>query len=108
MATNFILARYNVPGDGVRDELLDVYALARAAGLHPELVRRLFCLGLFEAAAEGQPGEPRFAPAVALRLRRMVRLRRDLGLSWNALGLVDDLLERIEMLEAALARRPMP
>ncbi len=98
--TGFVLARCEAIGD----DLLDVPGLARRVGLHPDLIRRLFALGLFDAAAE-VGGEPRFAPAAVLRLRRMVRLRQGLGLPWHALGLVSDLLDRIEALEASLARQ---
>lgn len=83
-------------------ELLDCDALAGAAGLHPELVRRLYRLGLV-VAEEHRGGEPLFAAAAAVRrLRRATRLHADLGVGWAALGLVVDLLERVEALESRL------
>jgi hypothetical protein len=67
----------------------DVDALARASGLHPELVRRFVRLGLVDAA-----------PDPADRLAVAGRLRRDLGLNYAGAILACELLERIARLEA--------
>lgn len=99
MPTQFLLARYDVRVAHARHGLLDEDDLAQAAGLHPDLVRRLYDIGVLESAEEWQ-GRPLFAPAMLARLRRMLRLRRDLGLSWHGLGMVAELLERIDDLEA--------
>lgn len=80
-------------------DLLTVEEIAVRCDIHPTLVRHLYSLGLIDFA-EGTP--ERFPPDVTFRLQRMMRLRRDLGLTYNAAGLVVDLLERIEMLEARL------
>jgi DNA-binding transcriptional MerR regulator len=80
---------------------LDV--LAREAGLHPQLVRRLVRLGLLEPSGGNgaRPLFPRDAPA---RLARAARLRRDLGLSYAGAVLACELLARIEALEQRLRR----
>ena len=70
-------------------------ALAREAGMHPELVRRFVALGLLDCA-EGT--------VAAARLARAARLRRDLGLSYAGAVLACELLERIDELEARLRR----
>jgi hypothetical protein len=70
--------------------LVDMVALARRAGLHPELVRRLVSLGAVE------PGDWN----AAARLAQITRLRRDLGVNYAGAILVSDLLQRIEDLEA--------
>jgi len=75
-------------------------ALAREAGLHPDLVRRLVALGALESA-DG----PLFPRDAAARLARIARLRRDLGLNYAGALLACDLLARIEALEHALGRR---
>jgi hypothetical protein len=67
-----------------------VGSLAREAGLHPDLVRRLLSLGLVEPDAVD----------AAARLARAARLRRDLGLNYAGAVLACDLLARIEELEA--------
>ncbi len=101
MSTQFVLTCYEVRKNAREEGLLDHEALAHATGLHPDLVQRLFCIGLLEPVAESG-GKPLYSEETILRLRRMLRLRRDLGLSWHSLGLVMDLLERVEALEAQL------
>ncbi|MDX6647321.1 MAG: chaperone modulatory protein CbpM [Miltoncostaeaceae bacterium] len=75
--------------------------LARGAGLHPELVRRLARLGLVDPLSSDPDLWPR---AAASRLARAVRLRRDLGLNYAGALLASELLERIEELEGRLGR----
>jgi DNA-binding transcriptional MerR regulator len=80
---------------------LSLEEVAARCGLHPLLVERLVALGLIDPV-EGESN--RFAPEVALRLQRALRLRRDLGLSYNSVALVMELLDRIEALERRLNR----
>jgi hypothetical protein len=68
-----------------------VEALAREAGLHPDVVERLLRLGLLEPAP--------FRCDAAARLARAARLRRDLGLNYAGAVLACELLERIDELE---------
>jgi hypothetical protein len=86
---------------------LSLESFARASGLHPDLVVRFVKLGLLDATTVG-PGQLRFAPAQLRRADRIQRLHRDLSLNYAALGLVLDLLDRIDHLEAALRHRPGP
>jgi chaperone modulatory protein CbpM len=79
-------------------------ALARDAGLHPELARRLVALGVVEPVG-GSRANPLFAGDAAARLARAARLRRDLGLNYAGAVLACDLLARIDDLEAELGRR---
>lgn len=79
--------------------LLTLEEVATRCSLHPELVRRLMLLGLIDP--EEGSGEW-FRPEVTLRLQRILRLRRDLGVNYNAAGLVLDLLDRIDALEVRL------
>lgn len=84
---------------------LTLEQLAAAVGLHPQLVRRLVALGLLEPA--GPPGGPlEFAAAQVAVASRIVRLRAGLALNYAAVGVVLDLLTRVEELEAALRARP--
>jgi hypothetical protein len=69
-----------------------VEALARDAGLHPELVRGLVRGGWIAL------DEP------AGRLARAMRLRRDLGVNLAGALLACDLLDRIEELEGRWTR----
>jgi DNA-binding transcriptional MerR regulator len=79
--------------------LLTIEEVAARCALHPELVRRLLVLGLIDPE-EGYADL--FRPEVTLRIQRILRLRRDLGVNYNAAALVLDLLDRIDALEARL------
>jgi DNA-binding transcriptional MerR regulator len=86
-----------------RTTLLHLEVFSEQCGMHPDLVRRYVVLGLVEPDAR-QGDALFFAPRQVRRVARMQRLRSDLGLNYNALGLVIDLLERIEQLERTAAR----
>jgi len=90
----------------IRADGLDLRAFAAAAGLHPELVRRLVALGVLDASCDCS-GDFWFAPGQLAVVARIQRLRAGLGLNYASIGLVLDLLDRIAALEAALrqARR---
>lgn len=86
---------------------LSLDGFARASGLHPELVVRFVNLGLLEASVDSR-GQLRFAPGQLRRAERIERLHSGLPLNYASLGLVLDLLERIDHLEAVLRHRPGP
>jgi chaperone modulatory protein CbpM len=86
---------------------LSLDEFSRASGLHPELVMRFVNLGLLDATTDAR-GQLRFATGQLRRADRIQRLRRDLSLNYAALGLVLDLLDRIDHLEAVLRHRPGP
>ena len=81
--------------------LLDDEEFARRCGLHPELVRRFWALGLVPAEPSAD-GSLRFSPAQVPAVARLQRLHASLPLNYAALGLVCDLLDRITELETAL------
>jgi MerR-like DNA binding protein len=72
--------------------------LARSSGLRPAEVRRLVQLEVVAPAGES------LQPAMLRRLRKIRRLRRDLGLSLDAVVIVVRLLDRIEELEGRQLR----
>jgi hypothetical protein len=95
---------------GAAGDQVALEALAREAGLHPELVRRLVRLGALDPSG-GTRAAPRFPRDAAARLARVVRLRRDLGVGYSGAILACELLARIDELEARLRRyesRPRP
>jgi hypothetical protein len=92
-ATRYALRAVRRPGTATQP--VEIEALAREAGLHPDIVRRFVRLGLLDP-----PPVPRDAAA---RLARARRLRRDLGLNYAGAVLACQLLARIEELES---RRP--
>ena len=85
----------------VRVTGLSLDEFAAAAGLHPDLVRRLVALGLVDAASDAT-GRLWFPRGQLAAVARVQRLRVGLGLNYAAIGLVTDLLDRIAVLEAAL------
>jgi len=90
-----------------RPPRLSLDGFAHSAGLHPELVRRLVTLGLL-AATRDRAGGLWFTRAELVTVARIQRLRAGLSLNWAAVGLVLDLLDRIDVLERALRARPGP
>jgi chaperone modulatory protein CbpM len=94
-STRYVLARR--PG-------MDLHTFARRSGLHPVTVRRFVELGLLPCQRNPR-GQLRF-DASALRIAaRIQRLRIGLGLNYTAIGLVLDLLDRIEELESGTRQR---
>jgi hypothetical protein len=90
--------------DPLRPEaLLTAQQLADAADISVERLAAFIQLGIVEPA---EPGGDEFTAVTAGRLRRMVRLRADLGLSFFGAAIVVDLLERIDLLEGRRAQGP--
>jgi hypothetical protein len=89
----------------VRPARLSLDSFARVAGLHPELVRRLAAAGALDAHRDAA-GTLWFSRDQLVALGRIQRLRAAFALNYAALGLVIDLLDRIEVLEAGLRGRP--
>jgi DNA-binding transcriptional MerR regulator len=75
---------------------LSAEELAATAGIRPTRLRHLVEQGLLEPA---EPGGNEFTAAAAERLRRMLRLRRDLGVNLVGASIIADLLRRLADLE---------
>jgi hypothetical protein len=76
--------------------------VAVRCGVDEAFVEQLVRLGVIEPSGRG------FACEVTLRVRRFVRLQRDLDVNFEGAAVIVDLLDRIEALEhdlAALRRR---
>jgi chaperone modulatory protein CbpM len=86
----------------VRAEVhLSLEELATAAAIRPTQLARLVRLGLVQPTA---PGADEFSAATAARLRRMLRLRSDLGVNLAGVAIILDLLEQLEDLRHQLDR----
>ena len=70
--------------------------LAAAADISEDRLTALVHLGLVEPT---EPGGSEFEASAALRLRRMIRLHADLGVSFLGAAIIVDLLERLDRLE---------
>jgi DNA-binding transcriptional MerR regulator len=81
---------------------LDTFA--KRSALHPDVVRRFVALGLLPCRSDAQ-GELWFRPSAVLTVARIQRLRVGLGLNYAAIGLVLDLLDRINELESTRRQR---
>lgn len=91
----------------VRVSRLSLDSFAAKAGMHPELLRRLVVLGLLEPTRD-VTGRLWFTAPQLRTVARIKRLRTGLSVNYAALGLVMDLLDRIEVLEAALRANGAP
>lgn len=85
------------------DELIRIETMAETTGASVALITKLVRSGLLEAVSEGD-GEPILLPRrEILRLRKMQRLRRDLGVNFAGANIILDLVERLESLNRTLA-----
>ena len=75
--------------------------LAAACGLSLVRLHRLVRLGVIEPS---EPGSRLFSVAAAARLRKILRLRADLGVNLVGAEIIVDLLARLDRLEAEPAR----
>lgn len=85
------------------DEAIRLAQLCRACGLSVENVLEMVAHGILDPMG-GRPGRWRFPADSIRRARRVARLRRDLELNLAGAALALDLLDRIEALQARLAR----
>jgi chaperone modulatory protein CbpM len=86
------------------DEPLSCEVVAETVGARHSLVVRLARYGLIETVASGTE-EPMLPRRAVMQLRRMQRLRRDLGVNFNGAAIILDLVKRIEELNNELQRR---
>lgn len=76
---------------------ITIHELSRLCECHLLVAKRLFSIGLIEPLSERTPHL--FDRSAVVRARKALRLKRDLGLNFNAVALVMELLDRIDDLE---------
>jgi chaperone modulatory protein CbpM len=89
------------------DEPLTLEVVAETVGARRSLVARLARQGLLETVDQ-ETGEPLLPRRTIIQLRRMQRLRRDLGVNFTGAAIILNLVGRVERLNremAALRRR---
>ena len=95
------VVRYRYHTQVPSPEILTLNEVSRLVDLHPEMVLRLVDLGLVDP----EVGEPEwlFQERAVPRIWKIRRLHRDLGINWAGIGVVLDLLDRIDDLEREIA-----
>jgi hypothetical protein len=83
------------------DEPLTCEVVAQSIGARRSLVVRLARQGLIETL-DSETSEPLLPRRVVVELRRMQRLRRDLGVNFSGAAIILDLVKRIEQLNGEL------
>ncbi len=99
--TRYQIVHYRYESRPASKNLLSMEELATLARLHPEMLDRLVKWGLVDPE-ESEP-ELLFQETVVPRIWRIMRLRRDLGINWAGIGVVLDLLDKIDELEREIA-----
>jgi len=85
-------------------DLLSLAEVAYHSKLHPELIARFVSLGLLEPRKRYGTGELLFDSEAVLTAKKIWRLRQEHGINYAGVGLVLDLLDRIEFLELEVER----
>jgi DNA-binding transcriptional MerR regulator len=96
------IVHYRYESRPASENLLSAEDLSRLARLHPEMVDRLIDWGLIDPV-EREP-QLLFPETMVPRIWRIMRLHRDLGINWAGIGVVLDLLDKIDRLEREIAR----
>ena len=78
--------------------------VAARVGVHPELLDRFVRLGLIEFTGSTMDGEFIFGPDVIPAIGRILRLRNELGVNYAGVGVILELIARIEALESRVEK----
>lgn len=82
---------------GTFKNLLTEDELAYKCNIHPGLIARLRLLGVIETENDEKPFL--YSSYTVLKIKRILRLRHDLGINYAAAGIINDLIEKIDKLE---------
>ncbi len=78
---------------------MELREVAYRCGIHPDLVERLVRLGLIDYEERRPDGVVLFQHDVVPTIRRILRLRNELGVNYVGVGVILELMARIEALE---------
>lgn len=76
----------------------DIWVSIESLDVHPDFIEALAELGIVEVSRGHMPASH------AVRVNKLLRLRRGLGINLPGAAVILDLLERVEMLEEEIAR----
>lgn len=95
----YLMVQLKRPGWATR--YLSITEVAARCGVHPELIERFVYLGLIDPVG-GDEDCLWFPLEVVPLVRKIIRLRNHLGINYAGIGLVLELMNRIEKLESQL------
>jgi MerR family transcriptional regulator, heat shock protein HspR len=98
--TRYLLLKAKATGDS--SQYCTLAEVAYSSGLHPELIERFIRLGLIEFEDRTPDGEIFFEAGVIPLLRRIVRLRNELGVNYAGIGVILELISQVEKLSARI------
>jgi MerR family transcriptional regulator, heat shock protein HspR len=78
---------------------LSIRELAQSCKVRPDLVTRLVTLGLLDPVGRDVSGEPWFEAGAVPLLLKILRLRYDLGINYAGIGVVLELMDRMDRME---------
>lgn len=81
---------------------LSLSELAHRCGVHPDLVDRFMRLGLIDAVDRDVEGMALFNAEAVFAVRKILRLRNELGVNYTGIGVIFELMSRIEILESRI------
>jgi chaperone modulatory protein CbpM len=79
---------------------ISLQEISRLCECQAAVIRRLLDIGLLEPLRHSV--QPHFDRSAVIRVRKALRLKRDLSLNFDAVALVMELLDRIEELESRI------
>lgn len=94
-------AEFKEPDDGFEETGLTMQELAFLAGTTPEIIGQLADLDLI--VPSGHSADVLFSPETVQMVRKILRLRRHLQISFDSMDLIFDLLDRIDALEERIS-----
>lgn len=95
----YLMVQLKRSGGGTR--YLSITEVAARCGVHPDLIERFVYLGLIDPI-DGEEEYLRFPLEVVPLVHKIIRLRNHLGINYAGIGLVLELMNRIEKLESQL------
>ena len=82
---------------------LSLEALAAFTGVHPDIIKRYADFGLIDVVEGSEPGIF-FSYSAACRVRTIERLRREMGINLAGIGVIFELVDRIQQLQWEIER----
>lgn len=99
--TRYHLVHYQYESHPASPNRITLNELVELSRVHREIIVKMVEWGLVEPV-ENDP-QPLFYETAVPRIWRIMRLREDLGINWTGIGVVMELLDKIDRLERELS-----